>query len=215
MEKRFMKYLLGIIVFCFILADLVSGQEFKSVKNFESVQTEINKTAESIKTIKSNFVQEKHLSFLTEAIVSEGLFRYKKENQLRWEYTQPFQYLILFNGNKIIIKDENKTNEFDANANAVFKQINDLMLGAIKGDLGKNDEFTMSLKESLKQYQLILTPQNEDLKAYISDVEIYFEKSDFAVSTIKIIESTGDFTKIVFNDIKFNETIDETTFSAN
>lgn len=210
-----MKHIFATIVFCFILAHLVNGQEFKSVQNFESVQTEINKTAESIKTIKSNFVQEKHLNFLTEPITSEGLFRYKKENQLRWEYTEPFQYLILFNGSKIIIKDENKTNEFDANSNAVFKQINDLMLGAIKGDLGKGDEFTMSLKESTKQYQLILIPQDEAMKAYISDVEIYFEKSDFAVSTIKITESTGDFTKILFKQRKFNEPIDETTFDAN
>lgn len=215
MKRIFLKNILFGFLFCFSVSITVSGQEFVEIKNNESVQEEINKTAESIKTIKSQFVQEKHLSFLTEPISSEGLFRYKKENQLRWEYTRPFQYLILFNGNKIIIKDQNKVNEFDANSNAVFKQINDLMLGAVKGDLGKNDKFITRLKESSKQYQLLLVPQDEALKAYISEVEIYFEKSDLAVSSIKIIESTGDFTKIIFNDRKFNETIDNTTFDFN
>lgn len=203
------------ILFFFFLIPTVYGQEFKPVKNFEAVQLEINKTAETITTIKSRFVQEKHLSFLTEPIISEGLFRYKKENQLRWEYTKPFQYLILFNGSKITTKDQNKTNQFDASSNAIFKQINDLMLGSIKGDLGKNKDFSMVLKESPRQYQLLLMPQNEALKKYVSGVEIYFEKSDLAVSIIKIIESTGDYTKIKFEDRKFNEAIDENTFNSN
>lgn len=215
MKRSYPKRLFSGFIFLLILVPTIYGQEFTSVKDLESVQAEINKTAEKITTIKSRFVQEKHLSFLTEPITSEGLFRYKKENQLRWEYTQPFQYLILFNGSKITIKDQNKTNQFDASTNAIFKQINDLMLGSIKGNLGQNKDFSMSLKESPKQYQLILKPQNEALKAYVSGVEIYFEKSDLAVSTIKIIESTGDYTKITFNDRKFNEPIDENTFNSN
>jgi len=190
-------------------------QNFTFVKDVEAVQMEINKVASSIETIKSRFVQEKHLSFMTEAIVSEGLFRFKKENQLRWEYTQPFKYLILFNGDIIIIKDKNKTNQFDANSNAVFKQINDLMLGAIKGDLGKNKDFKMILKESDKQYLLTLNPQNEALKTYVSGVEIRFEKTDLSVSSIKMIEPTGDFTDIRFEDREFNTIIDESTFSPN
>ena len=215
MKKIDVQRLLSGIIFFLFLIPMVNGQEFTMVKNFEAVQAEINKTASKITTIKSRFVQEKHLSFMKEAIKSEGLFRYKKENQLRWEYTQPFQYLILFNGDKIVIKSQDKTNVFDAGSNAIFKQINDLMLGAVKGDLGKNKDFSMSLKESASQYQLILKPMNEKLKAYISGVELYFERADLAVSTIKIIESTGDYTKISFKDRKFNEAIDEKTFSSN
>ena len=215
MTVNFKKHLFGGIILLILVVPKIYGQEFTQVKNFEFVESEINKTAANLTTIKSHFIQEKHLSFLSEPIITEGLFRYKKENQLRWEYTQPFQYLILFNGNKIVIKDQKKTNEFDANSNAIFKQINDLMLGSIKGDLGRNKDFSMSLKESTRQFQLILMPQNEALKTYVSKVEIYFEKSDLAVSVIKIIESTGDFTKIVFKDRKFNETIDESTFKSN
>lgn len=215
MKRNYLRHLLSGMMFFLIIVPTVKGQEFKTVKNFDAVQLELNKAASGITTIKSLFVQEKHLSFLTEPVKSEGLFRYKKENQLRWEYTRPFQYLILFNGDKITIKSQKKTNEFDAGSNAIYKQINDLMLGSVKGDLGKNKDFSMSLKESSNQYQLILTPQNEALKAYISGVEIYFEKSDFAVSIIKIIESTGDYTKIMFKDRKFNEAIDENTFISN
>ncbi len=215
MRRIYIKALLC-LGFVFCLSTLKGeAQNFTLVKDVEAVQNEINKVASSIETIKSRFVQEKHLSFMTEAIVSEGLFRFKKENQLRWEYTEPFKYLILFNGDHIIIKDKNKTNQFDANSNAIFKQINDLMLGAIKGDLGKNKDFKMSLKESAKQYLLTLNPQSEDLKAYVSGVEIRFEKTDLAVSSIKMIESTGDFTDIKFENREFNTIIDESTFSPN
>lgn len=213
-KKIHIKLFHGILFFLFC-SNLVNGQEFKPVANFDKIQAEINQTAETITTIKSNFVQEKQLSFLTTPVKSEGLFRYKKENRLRWEYTQPFKYLILFNGNEIVIKDGNNTNVFDAGSNALFKQINDLMLGAVKGDLGKNKDFAFSLNESLKQYQLLLKPTNANMKKYVAAVEIYFEKADLAVSSIKIIESTGDFTKITFYDRKFNEPIDEKTFTSN
>ncbi len=210
-----MKKLLFGLASCLLFLCSAVGQEFKPVEDVESVKLEINKVAASIETIKSRFVQEKHLSFMTEPIVSEGLFRFKKENQLRWEYTKPFEYLILFNGDEIIIKDQNKTNRFDASSNAMFKQINDLMLGAIKGDLGKNKDFVMNLKESSQHYLLSLTPQNEELKKYISSVQIHFEKSDLAVSSIKMIESTGDYTNIMFKGREFNTSIDESTFSPN
>ncbi|HPE77577.1 MAG TPA: outer membrane lipoprotein carrier protein LolA [Draconibacterium sp.] len=213
-RKNHIKLLQGILFFLFCSC-LAIGQNFKPVANFDKIQAEINKTAESIKTIKSNFVQEKQLSFLNVPVKSEGLFRYKKENQLRWEYTEPFKYLILFNGNEIVIKDGSNTNVFDAGSNALFKQINDLMLGAVKGDLGKNKDFAFSLNESSGQYQLLLKPTNANMKKYVAAVEIYFEKADLAVSSIKIIESTGDFTKITFNDRKFNEPIDEKTFTSN
>ena len=215
MKRAYPESLLCGILFFLFVVPAVKGQEFTTVKDFEAVQSEINRAAAKITTIKSLFVQEKYLSFLTEPVKSEGLFRYKKENRLRWEYTRPFQYLILFNGDKITIKSRDKTNEFDAGSNAIFKQINDLMLGSVKGDLGKNKDFSMSLKESTRQYQLILTPQNETLKHYVSGVEIYFEKSDLAVSIIKIIESTGDYTRIIFKERKFNEPIDENTFISN
>lgn len=213
-RKNYLKLFQGILFFLFC-SGLAIGQDFKPVANFNKIQAEINKTSESIKTIKSNFIQEKQLSFLTESIKSEGLFRYKKEDRLRWEYTQPFKYLILFNGNEVVIKDGNNTNVFDAGSNALFKQINNLMLGAVKGDLGKNKDFDFSLNESPKQYQLLLKPVNDNMKKYVAGVEIYFEKGDLAVSSIKIIESTGDFTKITFYDRKFNEPIDEKTFTSN
>lgn len=214
MNKVFRNILIGGSIF-FLTSFSLQAQDFTPVKDVESVKTEINKVASTIETIKSRFVQEKHLSFLTEAIVSEGLFRFKKEKQLRWEYTKPFEYLILFNGDNIIIKDNNRTNKFDANSNAIFKQINGLMLGAIKGDLGKNKDFAMNLKESSSQYLLILNPKNESLKAYVSGVEIQFEKSDLAVSSIKMIEPTGDYTTIRFMDREFNTKIDESTFTSN
>ena len=109
MNRLYLKTFLLLAFVFFLSVEDLKSQDFTLVKDVEIVQLKINKVASSIETIKSRFVQEKHLSFMTEAIVSEGLFRFKKENQLRWEYTQPFEYLILFNGDKIIIKDKNKT----------------------------------------------------------------------------------------------------------
>ena len=51
MKKTYLENLfLGILFFLFIV-QTVDGQEFKPVKNFEAVQLEINKTAETLTKI--------------------------------------------------------------------------------------------------------------------------------------------------------------------
>ena len=46
-------------------------------------------------SLRCDFVQEKNLSVLSEKITSGGKFFFRRENNIRMEYTQPFQYLMI------------------------------------------------------------------------------------------------------------------------
>ena len=41
---------------------------------------------------------------LSEKIISKGKFWFKKDNLVRLEYVQPYQYLMIINKNNIFIK---------------------------------------------------------------------------------------------------------------
>jgi outer membrane lipoprotein carrier protein len=45
------------------------------------------------------------------------------------------------------------------------------------------------------------------MKQMLNEVQIYFDRNDLTVSSLKMIESGGDYTRINFNDKKLNTEI--------
>ena len=69
----------------------------------------IQDKAGEINSVMANFIQEKHLKILSKPLISKGTFYYQIPQSLRWEYTSPFQSILLMhNGN---IKRHIKGNE--------------------------------------------------------------------------------------------------------
>src|SRR6186997_1992031 len=64
-------------------------------------KTDFSAATQKTLSIKSDFVQEKNLAMLSEKIISKGKFWFKKESQVRMEYNQPYQYLMILNKDKV------------------------------------------------------------------------------------------------------------------
>ncbi len=187
---------------------------FKQVQDINKAETELAKLSENTQSIQSKFVQEKHLSFLTENIISKGEFSFQSPNQLRWEYSEPFEYIIVFNDKNIYIKDENKISTFDTESNKMFAEINNMMIGSIQGDLFTDRErFDVKYYENANQYLLELDPKLPEMKSMLKTIKIYIDKSDISVAKIKMIESSDDYTSIDFTDKKLNQPIDNEKFN--
>ena len=96
-----------LIIPCLLLASFEwKATEFTQVKDLKALEEKLNSNLEKINSIKSDFIQQKQLEYLDETIVSKGQFWFKKENQLRWAYDEPFEYVIILSNGKFIIKDE-------------------------------------------------------------------------------------------------------------
>jgi outer membrane lipoprotein-sorting protein len=164
-------------------------------------------------SIESTFNQEKSLSVLSEKIVTKGKFYFRKNNMLRWEYTEPFNYLIILNNGKILVRDEEKENQFDSRANKVFGEINSILLGCAQGTL-LNDEkkFQSSYYETPNYYLVRMKPKDPRLKEIFNEICIYFDKVDFSVSRLIMNEVSGDFTTIKFSAKKLNVNIPDEKF---
>lgn len=210
--NKIISILLGIFVFTGVLCAQENG--FKKIQDISKAQKELVKLSENAKSIASKFVQEKHLSFLSENIISKGEFYFKSPNQLRWEYSEPFKYIIVFNNKNIYIQDEEKLSTFDSESNKMFSEINNMMIGTIQGNLFNDSErFEVSYFENANQYLLVLDPKLPEMKSMIKTINIYIDKSDISVSKIKMIESSDDYTSIDFIDRKLNQPIDDKKFN--
>lgn len=205
-----------ILLFSILLSTLFANSQedgytiLKDTALFKSKMTEFS---EKINTLQASYTQEKHLSFIDDIIISNGEFKFKKENKIRWEYTKPYKYLVIINGSKITIKDENKTNTIDSKNNKVFEQINKIVSYCINGSiLNSNNDFELKYFENKSNYLIKMTPKSVEVKKYLKVIDLYIDKLDFSVSKIKMNESSEDFTIISFSNKKLNNEISEEAF---
>ena len=201
-----------IMIFLYLTSLCLAEQRYLPMKDTSAFKTKLETATKSVNSIKSDFVQEKNLSALSEKIISKGKFYFKKNNLLRWEYVKPFKYLIVFNDTRITIKDEGKVSQFDMKSSELFGKVNDIILRSIRGDVLRNKDFSYQFFESEKYFQLRMFPLQKSIKVLFRQINISFDKKDYSVSRLELIEPSGDFTKIDFSGKKFNETIPEEIF---
>lgn len=175
------------------------------MKDVQAFKMKLETMSKQVNSIESDFVQEKNLSVLANKITSKGHFIFKRENNIRWEYLQPYQYLIIISNNKIFIKEDKNQKQYDIQSNKMFQEMNKFISGCIQGDILKNEQdFRIGYFEDEKNYFVSLVPKSDAMKKMLSEVQIWFNKTDMTVSGINMVESGGDYTKIDFINKKLN-----------
>lgn len=205
-----MKKILALI----LIAQFGFAQNFKSVKDTATLRLKVEQMSKTVNSIESDFTQEKNLSLLSEKILSKGHFVFKKENLLRWEYNTPYKYLIVINKDKIWIKDEKKTAKYDMNSNKVFKEINDIMIACVQGNIFKSGKFKVAYFENEKYYKLELTPLQKNMKESLKKINMYFDKSVTSVTKLDMVEPNDDYTTLEFINKKLNGAVADHIFTV-
>ncbi|MBP0905259.1 outer membrane lipoprotein carrier protein LolA [Mariniflexile gromovii] len=176
------------------------------------LKNQVKKLATSTKTITSDFVQYKHLDFLDNDIETSGKLAFKAPNLIKWAYLEPFKYAVLFKGETLYINDEGKKSNIDIGSNKMFKQLNNLIVSSVKGDMFDDTKFNIQYFKTSKNRVVYFSPKDEKFAKYIKTFHITFNENG-DVTEVKMIESTGDYTKIVFTNKVLNKTIDEAFFT--
>jgi outer membrane lipoprotein-sorting protein len=208
------------ITYIFCLVSLLSAfnifaqQPDQPMRDIPGFKMKLETLSDKVNTIESDFVQEKNLSVLANKIISKGHFCYKKENNIRWEYLQPYRYLIIISNGKIFIKEDQHQNQYDIQSNRMFQEMNKFISGCIQGDILKNEqEYQAGYFEDERNYFVTLMPRSEAMRKMLNEVQIWFDKNDLTVSRITMMEAGGDYTKIDFTHKLLNTTIPIEKFS--
>lgn len=171
-------------------------------------------TAQKTTSIKSDFVQEKNLSMLSEKITSKGKFWFKKDNMVRMEYTQPSRYLMIINKDNILVKDEQKENKINTKSNKLFQQINKIVIDCVQGSILSNPDFKVKVFENKGSYLVELAPLSKGIKDFFKSINISVDKKDNSVSNIDMQEPSGDNTTIHFINKEINANLPDALFAA-
>jgi len=214
---RLIKYLI-ICIICVIFTSRLNAEVLKTATDAQKneIRSNIAKVSASTNSLECNFIQKKVISVLSETFVSEGIMCFKKQTNLRWQYNKPYKYLFLLSGGKVLIKNESRTDKFDANTNKMFKEISEIMIGCVNGTMLTNEtKFSSQYFVGQNGYVVKMTPKSKELKRMMNIVSLTFSKTDWAVQTIEMVEQGGDKTIINFTTKNVNKTISDDLFRIN
>ena len=195
---------------------MLQGQHagYKPVTDLAGFKEKFAAASRQTQSIKSDFVQEKNLSLLSEKIVSKGKFWFKKDNLVRMEYNQPFQYLVIINNNSVLVKDGQKENKISTKSNKLFQQINRMMVDCVQGTALGNPDFTVAVFENAGAWLVELSPVAKAMKEYFKNINIVVGKKDYSVSKLEMYEQSGDNTIISFLNKELNAAIPDALFAV-
>jgi outer membrane lipoprotein-sorting protein len=194
---------------------LAQYNNFTEISDISGFKKKFNDESAKIKSISSNFEQEKELTILSEKIISKGEFRFKRENKIKIEYLDPFYYLMIINGDKMIIKDDQNETTMNVRSNKLFQQVNNIMVESVNGTIIDNEDFSVRIFEDASRYLMEMTPVDKTLKGFFNTILIYADKESFSVTQILMNESSGDTTLIKFVNRNLNAQLSDEIFTLN
>ncbi|WP_395047318.1 outer membrane lipoprotein carrier protein LolA [Flavobacterium sp.] len=201
------------LILCFCNFSLLAQEQKMTEAEIVSFKKTVKEVATKIKTLTTDFVQYKHLDFLSKDIETSGKMAFKEPNMLQWQYKKPYNYSIIFKNGKIFIDDEGKKSAMDVSSSKIFAKINKLIVGSVSGDMFDDKEFVISYFKNKTNNITKFIPKDAALKKYIKQIELTFDKNDATVIQVKLLESSEDYTRIVLKNKILNAKIDNSIFN--
>lgn len=191
------------------------GQIKLTAEQQKQIVEKIDKASSAMKTMQCDFTQTKRMKMLSKDMQSKGVMYFKRPDKLRWQYTSPYDYTFIMNGDKVQIKSMKSTKNIDVQQNKMFRQITNIILSSITGGtLRTSADFTVELWQQDKSYFVKLYPKKKELKQLYQYLEIWFDPALTKVSTVKMMEKTGDMTIVNLLNTKYGVTINEKMFAT-
>lgn len=199
-----------------ILSIMLACASVSFAQNFTQAQVKerINSVASKMKSLQCDFVQTKTISMLKSKVVSYGKMYYTQPNKLRWEYTSPYRYTFIINGQNVLLKNTKGSSKIDVNQSKIFKEITRIMMSSVLGTcVSNNRDFNVVLHGNGKKWEAVLTPKKSPMKQMFKTIIVYFDMNKSMVSGVKMTEKNGDTTTITLKNVKVNSAINANMFS--
>ncbi len=205
-------FVLGFFVLFF--SGLAIAQNDGKTISIEELQKVMKEKTAGVNTISCDFIQDKHMEYLETIITSKGKLFFDTKNRLRWEYKEPFEYLITINNGQFSISTDGETNNYDIESNQMFSKISELIISSVNGTIFTDTNFNVKAFEGENQFIIYLEPNIAELKEVLNKIKMRIDKKDFSVDKVTMYEMDDNYTEISFINKKFNESFSDDIFTA-
>lgn len=202
----------NLVLLVLLLSFAASAQTQMTSAEAIALKQLVKTQSKTITTITSQFTQYKHMDFLSNDIVTNGNLHFKSPDLVRWAYTEPFEYVVIFKNQNLYINDEGKKSNVDMSSSKLFKELNNLIIKSVKGDMFDDDAFDIEYYKDSENSLVYFKPKDKKSAKFISAFHITFNKKG-DVEIVKMVEPSGDYTKIVFLNKALNKHVPNALFN--
>jgi hypothetical protein len=213
----------GIYVCCLLTlilcASIASAQRSKADLDLKDLLGQLETQHGPTKSLAAQFRQEKHFSFMSKPIISEGFIIFAAPDKIRFDITDPFQTALLDDGKRIqrheIIDGQWKPLQFGGGKSIklVMRQIGQWMQGKFSG---QEEIFTLSMSAGdPDDYAVLnLVPRHKQFRQYIEKIQVHIAPAPtYRVTRIDIKEPQGDSFALIFSREQKNKNLPKGCFS--
>lgn len=203
--------IIKICIFLLSLNILAQNPALNSAEE-DAFKTRVVKKATGINSFSAEFHQTKHLETMDGSPESSGRVFYQSPDLLKWEYTSPYNYQVLFRDSRLFIAEDGAFSEIDLSSSKLFEKMGELVSGSVNGKILQADEdFKITYHKEKQHIQARIIPKNKSLSGMFSEIWISFN-SDYLIKSIRLIDPSGDFTEVFMKNIKINQPIPPSVF---
>lgn len=182
--------------------------------NSAAIFSSLERTAGTVRTLSSDFVQEKHLSMFKTVLTSKGRFYFSKPDLLRWELISPVASGFVLKGEKGRRWHERtgRTESFEISQEPIMKLVSDQLFAWGRADFQwLNKEYRISIL-SESPVALRLEPRSAATAGFLHHLLINFSPDGRYVRSVELHEKDGDFTRIKFVNAAVNKPLQANLF---
>lgn len=212
-----LKFIKSFFSFILILlsCQLVAQNDYKPVTGniLTQYKTQIKAKNGQITSLTCPFTQTKNMSILKNPNITKGIMYFKKNDKFRWEYYNNPKFIFAQNGKTIYTKSGDKVQIIKDNSVILYQQISKLVMQSINGEiLDNNKEFTTKFEENGQFIRIIMEPKQRNMKKFIASIQLQIDKKSYLATQFILNEPNGDNTIIKFENVKLNQSIDDSMF---
>jgi len=197
----------------FFLPVFTFGQKTLTDEQQSAVIEKITAASKNMQTLVCNFTQTREMTILNEKIVSSGKMYYSNDNRLRWEYSNPFNALIINKKQIGMLTAKGKTAVSGGMA-YLFKGISEVMMNGISGkNLTDKKRFDIQIFIVENACNVVLIPKQAQMKKAFSQITITFGTKDYLAQKVIMKEASGNVTTIQLTDKQINTKISDDLFA--
>ena len=217
-KKHFPLLAAFLLVFAsFVFAEEAPVQpDGKTHASGNSDMAEILANVANFKTLRTKFVQTKHLKSFKKPMVLNGeLCLDRPGKRFAWHVENPLKYSCIIADGKLTQwdADSDKTVSVPFSKYPMLEMLSDAMTAFASGDL-KTLEKDFDAERG-KDGVIVLRPRSERFAAsLITEVELSLDDSKTKIVKVRASEKNGDVTELVYSDSVFDSDIPDTLWQA-
>ncbi|MEA5005760.1 MAG: outer membrane lipoprotein carrier protein LolA [Rikenellaceae bacterium] len=167
--------------------------------------SELSRRSSEVNTLKSSFVQTKHVKLLNAKVVSKGKFLYNKGGDIRFDYAVPKVMNIVMTKSNLQISTPTKTTTYDFTKQRSLAELAVIMEACVSGKLRElPSKYKVIYKLSADFHVVTITNLKRSADNPYTMIELHFSFDDYSLRELILYERSEDTTFYSFNNLVIN-----------